>query len=121
MQRAVFDGLAACLPELRAGGAQLGRPLSEDPEFWRAAPDAECVDWVAEELGLPPGRWDRSSASQGPPVGAAAEVGGDSPGGGATRGGLARGGAAAGGAVTPRAPAWEAPRGGDDGGDAVGG
>ena len=48
-----------------AGGGQLGRPLSEEPEFWRAAPDAECIDWVAEELGLEPGRWDRTDASLG--------------------------------------------------------
>ena len=65
-QRAVFGALAACMPELRAGGGQLGQPLSEEPEFWRAAPDAECIDWVAEELGLEPGRWDRTDASLGP-------------------------------------------------------
>ena len=58
VQRAVFQGIAHCLPELRAGSGRLGRPLSEEPEFWRAIPDAECVDWVAEELGLEPGRWD---------------------------------------------------------------
>ena len=44
VQRAVFRGLAHCLPELRAGGGQLGRELSEEPEFWHAVPDAECVD-----------------------------------------------------------------------------
>ena len=49
-----------------AGGGQFGQPLSEEPEFWRAAPDAECIDWVAEELGLEPGRWDRTDASLGP-------------------------------------------------------
>ena len=65
-QRAVFRGLAACMPDLRAGGGQLGQPLSEEPEFWRAAPDATCIDWVAEELGLEPGRWDRPAAPQGP-------------------------------------------------------
>jgi len=58
-QRAIFQGIARCLPALLAGAGQLGRPLSEEPEFWRAAPDAECVDWVADELGLPAGEWDR--------------------------------------------------------------
>ena len=56
-------GLAAAGQRLDAGqhaqgAVRLGRPLSEEPEFWRAIPDAECVDWVAEELGLEPGRWD---------------------------------------------------------------
>ena len=32
---------------------RLGNPLSERPEFWRAAPEA-AVDWSAEELDLPP-------------------------------------------------------------------
>ena len=56
--RAVFAGLALCVPALRTGEGRLGRPLSEEPEYWRASPDAECVDWVAEELGLEPGAWD---------------------------------------------------------------
>ena len=57
-QRVIFWGMARCLPALQEGGGQLGRPLSEEPEFWRAVPDAECVDWVADELGLPTGEWD---------------------------------------------------------------
>ena len=59
--RAVFAGLAQCVPALRTGEGRLGRPLSEEPEYWRASPDAECVDWVAEELGLEPGGWDNGT------------------------------------------------------------
>ena len=71
VQRAIFRGIARCLPELQQGAGQLGRPLSEEPEFWRAVPDAECVDWVAEELGLQAGAWDgsREGASGGEPGG----------------------------------------------------
>ena len=58
-QRAVFQGIARCVPELWTGAGRLGNPLSEPPELWRATPDVECVDWVAQELGLSPGRWDR--------------------------------------------------------------
>ncbi len=97
-QRAVFAGLAACMLELRAEGGQLGRPLSEEPEFWRAAPDAECIDWVAEELGLEPGRWDRTDASLEPSYeGTALSEGGRSvasPRGGAAGPRRPRGGAA---------------------------
>ena len=57
-QRAIFHGLARCIPALQVGDGQLGRALSEEPEFWRAAPDADCVDWVASELGLLPESWD---------------------------------------------------------------
>ena len=32
---------------------RLGRPLSEAPEFWRAAPQS-AVDWGVEEFDLPP-------------------------------------------------------------------
>ena len=32
---------------------QLGRPLSEAPEFWRAAPEAALL-WAGEEFGYPP-------------------------------------------------------------------
>ena len=109
-QRAVFGGLAACMPELRAGGGQLGRPLSEEPEFWRAAPDAECIDWVAEELGLEPGRWDRTDASLGPSFEGAALPeewrGAASPRGGAAELRRPRGGTASprGGAAGPRRP-----------------
>ena len=34
---------------------RLGRPLSEAPEFWRAAPE-EALDWGAEEFDYRPGR-----------------------------------------------------------------
>ena len=57
-QRAIFHGLSRCIPALQEGAGQLGRALSEEPEFWRAVPDADCVDWVANELGLLPGSWD---------------------------------------------------------------
>ena len=63
VQRAVFRGLALCIPELSEGGGRLGRPLSEEPEYWRSTPDVACVDWVADELGLPPHSWD-----EGPPA-----------------------------------------------------
>ena len=58
LQRAVFRGLAIGMPEIAEGAGRLGNPLSEEPEYWRAAPDFACVDWVAEELGLQPGSWD---------------------------------------------------------------
>ena len=38
---------------------QLGRPLSEIPEFWRAAPE-EAVMWGGEEFGYPPSTHGRS-------------------------------------------------------------
>ena len=45
--------LAACAPALRdAVEGRLGRPLSEDPEFWRAALKA-ALQWSAEEFGFP--------------------------------------------------------------------
>ena len=70
VQRAIFRGIARCLPVLREGAGQLGRALSEEPEFWRAAPDGSCVDWVAEELGLQAGAWDcRASLTAGEAVG----------------------------------------------------
>ena len=95
-QRAIFRGIARCLPALQAGAGQLGRPLSEEPEFWRATPDFECVDWVAEELELSAGSWDRSAASLGPPpsgLPGEVAVGGDVFAGlGAGRGAPAEGG-----------------------------
>ena len=53
-QRQNFLVLTGCAPVSgeRVTGL-LGRPLSEIPEFWRAAPDA-AVQWGAEEFGLPP-------------------------------------------------------------------
>ena len=54
LQRQNFLVLTGCDPILveRVTGL-LGRPLSETPEFWRAAPDA-AVQWGAEEFGFPP-------------------------------------------------------------------
>ena len=66
-QRAIFLGISRCLPELRLGAGRLGRELSEEPEFWRACPAGECVDWVADELGLAAGRWDGLEAGVGGP------------------------------------------------------
>ena len=37
----------------RRGDRAARQPLSETPEFWRAATEA-AVDWSAEELDLPP-------------------------------------------------------------------
>ena len=39
------------LPLRRAG--RLGSPLSEEPEFWRAAPES-ALEWGADEFDLPP-------------------------------------------------------------------
>ena len=50
---AEFLTLAACAPALtHALEGRLGRPLSEDPEFWRAASDV-ALQWSAEEFGFP--------------------------------------------------------------------
>ena len=44
---------AACAPALtNAVEERSERPLSEDPEFWRAAPEA-ALQWSAEEFGFP--------------------------------------------------------------------
>ena len=54
LQRQQFQVLAGCAPTLADEVAgRLGNPLSEAPEFWRAAPEA-AVDWGATELDLPP-------------------------------------------------------------------
>ena len=54
LQRQQFQVLAGCAPTLADEvTGWLGNPLSETPEFWRAAPEA-AVDWSAEELDLPP-------------------------------------------------------------------
>ena len=54
LQRANFQVLAGCAPTLETQvQGQLGRPLSEIPEFWRAAPE-EAVVWGGEEVGYPP-------------------------------------------------------------------
>ena len=54
LQRQNFQVLAGCAPSLGLQvQGQLGRPLSEVPEFWRAAPEA-AVLWGGEEFGYPP-------------------------------------------------------------------
>ena len=54
LQRQNFQVLAGCAPTLEAEvQGQLGRPLSEVPEFWKAAPEA-AVLWAGEEFGYPP-------------------------------------------------------------------
>ena len=46
--------MAGCAPTLEQQvQGRWGRPLSEVPEFWRAAPEA-AVLWGAEEFGYPP-------------------------------------------------------------------
>ena len=53
LQRQMFQVLAACAPTLSYEvEGRLGRPLSETPEFWRAAPKA-ALQWGAEEFGFP--------------------------------------------------------------------
>ena len=45
--------LAACAPALmHEVEGRLGRPMSEEPEFWRAAPET-ALQWSAEEFGFP--------------------------------------------------------------------
>ena len=55
LQRQNFLVLSGCVPVLagRVTG-QLGRPLSEIPEFWRAAPDAPGL-WGARRVRVPAG------------------------------------------------------------------
>lgn len=56
LQRENFQVLVGCAPALAAQvERRLGRPLSETPEFWRAAPEA-ALQWGAEEFGFPPPR-----------------------------------------------------------------
>ena len=53
LQRQTFQVLAACVPAMmHEVEGRLGRPLSEDPEFWRAAPEA-ALHWSVEEFGFP--------------------------------------------------------------------
>ena len=53
LQRQTFQVLAACAPALQHEvEGRLGRPLSEAPEFWRAAPEA-ALRWSAEGFGFP--------------------------------------------------------------------
>lgn len=53
LQRQNFQVLAGCAPSLgdQVQG-RLGRPLSEVPEFWRAAPEA-AVLWGGDEFDYP--------------------------------------------------------------------
>ena len=54
LQRQNFQVLAGCAPSLAEHvEGRLGRPLSEAPEFWRAAPE-EAILWASDELGYPP-------------------------------------------------------------------
>lgn len=56
LQRQNFHVLIGCAPTLEAlVVGRLGRPLSEDPEFWRAAPEA-ALSWGEEEFDFPPQR-----------------------------------------------------------------
>ena len=58
LQRQNFQVLAGCAPALMEQvEGRLGRPLSEEPEFWRAAPEAALL-WGVDEFGFPPPRWD---------------------------------------------------------------
>ena len=57
VQRQNFQVPAACAAVLtQEVEGRSGRPLSEDPEFWRAAPEA-ALQWSAEEFGFPDERW----------------------------------------------------------------
>ena len=54
LQRQNFQVLAGCAPFLAGQiGGCLGRPLSEAPEFWRAAPEAALARGT-HEFDLPP-------------------------------------------------------------------
>ncbi len=53
LQLANFQVLAGCAPTLETQvQGQLGRPLFEIPELWRAAPEG-AVAWGGEEVGYP--------------------------------------------------------------------
>ena len=50
LQRQNFQVLEDCAPGLEEQvQGRLGRPLSEEPEFWRAAPE-DALDWGEEEF-----------------------------------------------------------------------
>ena len=60
LQRQNFQVLAGCAPTLEQEvEGRLGRPLSEVPEFWRAAP-AAAVLWGGDQFGYPPRPQDGS-------------------------------------------------------------
>ena len=66
LQRQNFQVLAGCAPSLEQQVlGQLGRPHSEVPEFWRAAPDA-AVQWGGDEFGYPPSPRHGGSEPAGP-------------------------------------------------------
>ena len=53
LQRQNFQVLAGCAPTLESQvHGRLGWPLSETPEFWRAAPEG-ALAWAAAEFELP--------------------------------------------------------------------
>ena len=58
-----FGVLAAASPALAARAGRLARPLGEEPEAWRAAPDAAVQ--VADDVGLPEERAPGEPAGQG--------------------------------------------------------
>ena len=82
LQRQNFLVLAGCAPTLaNEVTGQLGRPLSETPEFWRAAPEA-AVQWSAEEFDFPPEAAEQSRGTNlglPPPFGDGAVEPEDSP------------------------------------------
>ena len=82
LQRQNFLVLAGCAPTLaNEVTGQLGRPLSETPEFWRAAPEA-AVQWSAEEFEFPPEAAEQSRGTNlglPPPFGDGAVEPEDSP------------------------------------------
>ncbi len=56
LQRQNFRVLEGCAPGLEEQvHGRLGRPLSEEPEFWRAAPE-DALDWGEEEFGYQRGQ-----------------------------------------------------------------
>ena len=67
LQRHTFQVLAACAPTLTLElEGRLGRPLSESPEFWRAAPEA-ALQWSAEEFGFAEQQGRREGGEEGEP------------------------------------------------------
>ena len=70
LHRQTYQVLVGCAPALGAQEAgRLGRPLSEDPEYWRAAPEA-ALAWGAEEFDLPPPRSVHAEGEGGDELGA---------------------------------------------------
>ena len=56
LQRQNFQVLEGCAPGLEEHvHGRLGRPLSEEPEFWRAAPE-DALDWGEDEFGYQRGQ-----------------------------------------------------------------